>query len=146
MAVVHHILGRCQTVAQQNGAKVIKKITIEIGDFTMIVDSIFRRLFDIAKEKTIAKNAKLVLIKSPGILLCQQCHKTTQIWFDQMKDALNHIQQRKFTQFKSNIETKGIIDIGQTEGNSIFRCENCGSIDTTLEKGKNIIIKNIQVG
>jgi len=146
MSVVQHILRRCQAVALQNEAKEITVITVEIGDFTMIVVEIFLRLFDIAKVKTMAKDAKLKIIKTPGVISCHKCHRTTEIWFQDIQDNLDSNQQKNFKQFKVGIETNGILTHKKPEAKNIFQCEHCGSGETSLINGKNIIIKNIQVG
>ena len=146
MSVVQNILRRCQAVALQNKAKKITVIAVEIGDFTMIVEDIFLRLFDIAKGKTMAKDATLKITKTPGVISCHKCQLMTEIWFQDIQDNLDIKQQKNLSQFKSGIEANGILTQNKPEGRNIFQCEHCGSGETTLVKGKNILIKNIQVG
>ena len=81
-SVAMNILNVCVKSAEQNNAKLIKEVHIELGDFTLIVEDMMENCFNIAAKGTIAENAKLFMKRTPGTLLCNDCSKTSEIWFE----------------------------------------------------------------
>jgi hydrogenase nickel insertion protein HypA len=142
-----NIVNVCVKSAEQNNAKVIKDVFVELGDFTLIVEDMMENCFNIAAKGSIAENAKLHMKRTPGTLLCNDCSQKSEIWFHEEKD-----KEEKSTDEKSStdIYEEGVTaSSGVSEykylGANLFQCKHCGSKNTELKGGKEISIKNIKV-
>ena len=120
--------------AEKYHAKRIKSAKLEIGDFTLIVPEILQYSFEIVSKGTIAENAKLEIIKMPGILECNNCKNKSELWLydSDGKGEFTDDQGNKFT----NLAELGI---------TLFKCKKCGSTKTTLIGGKDTKIVNIEI-
>ena len=144
-AIVQRIVDMCLTVARQNNARELIEINLEIGDFSLIIEHMVERAFDILKKGTIAENAALVMKRTPGILLCEDCGKESEIWFEYAKNMEDVEGKEAIDDYEKNITASNAMSGNSTFGRNLFRCKACQSRNTNLIKGKNILIKNIRV-
>lgn len=145
MGLVQRIVDMCIAVARRNGANKISVITLEIGDFSLIIDHMLRHCFEIVTKDTIAEHAEIRINRTPGVIQCDSCHKTSEIWFDAEKNGLNCDEQRAITEYQNNLTASDVLSAHSSAGNNLFQCRSCGSRNTILIRGKNLVIKNIQV-
>ncbi len=144
MALIQNILRTCLNAANSNHAKKIVLINLEIGDFTLVVESMLQRSFEIIQQGTLAESAQLVMIRSPGVIQCDDCHKSSEIWFNAVKSIADPARKEKLTEMQlSSSPPNYIADENFTR--NLFQCKFCGSHNTILTKGKEILIKNIKV-
>jgi hydrogenase nickel insertion protein HypA len=134
MSLVSRIVDSCVVIAERNHATRITEIHLEIGDFSLIVDTLLQHAFDILSKQTLAEHAKLVIQRVPGVIRCQTCERESEIWFQQSEQNLNPVN------FLSSCSSQE-----GTFGRNLFQCRLCGSHVTELIKGKNMIIKNIRI-
>uniref|UniRef100_A0A7C6EDZ0 Hydrogenase maturation factor HypA n=1 Tax=candidate division WOR-3 bacterium TaxID=2052148 RepID=A0A7C6EDZ0_UNCW3 len=73
LAITESILNQCLNEAKKHQAKTIKKINLLIGAATSIVPDCVQFYFDILKQKTIARDAILVIKTVPLVLRCSKC-------------------------------------------------------------------------
>ena len=147
-SVAMDILNVCVKSAEQNNAKVIKEVFLELGDFTLIVEDMLSQCFNIAAKGSIAETAKLNMARTPGTLICNDCSQSSEIWFNEEKDKEEKSTEEKKS--SAEIYEKGIgASSGVSEykylGANLFQCKHCGSKNTDLKGGKEIKIKNIKV-
>jgi hydrogenase nickel insertion protein HypA len=145
MALVQRIVDTCIAVAHRNGANKINVINLEIGDFSLIIDQMFRHCFEIVSKNTIVEGAVLQLNRTPGVILCDACQKTSEIWYDAEKTPPNVDSKDAMAQYEKNLTASDVLSKQSSVGNNLFQCRQCGSRNTTLIRGKSIVIKNIQV-
>ena len=77
LGIVFYILKACEKAAQENNAKSITEITLEVGEVSTIVPSYFKDCFSWAiKKNDLMKDCKLNLVVLEGISYCNDCKKT----------------------------------------------------------------------
>ena len=77
LGIVFYIIKACEKAAQENNAKSIKEITLEVGEVSTIVPSYFKDCFSWAiKKNDLMKDCKLNLVVLEGISYCNDCKKT----------------------------------------------------------------------
>jgi hydrogenase nickel incorporation protein HypA/HybF len=72
-SIAENLLGLCLKSAEQNSAKKINKVRIKIGRLSGIEAHYLNFAFDVLKEKTIAKNAKLEYFMQDLVVYCDDC-------------------------------------------------------------------------
>ncbi|MEC4818370.1 MAG: hydrogenase maturation nickel metallochaperone HypA [Scytonema sp. PMC 1069.18] len=72
-----HELGITQNivsiVAERAQRKKVKRVLLEIGKLSAILPDAVRFCFDICTQETVLEGAKLEILETPGLALCQQC-------------------------------------------------------------------------
>ena len=146
-SIATNILDICVKSAQQNNAKLIKEVSLELGDFTLIVEDMLENCFNIASKGTIADNAKLNMIRTPGKLYCNDCSQTSEIWFNEEKEKEEKaLEENKSTDiYEKGVGAASGVSGYKFLGVNLFQCKKCGSKNTDLTGGKEIKIKNIKV-
>lgn len=84
-AITQNIIDLAVEEAKKNDAKIIKNITLVIGELTSIIDESVQMYFDLLAEETIAKDAKLIFKNIKAQLRCNKCYKT----FERQKSSFN---------------------------------------------------------
>lgn len=146
-SVAMNILNVCVKSAEQNNAKEIKEVFISLGDFTLIVEDMLENCFMIAAKGSIAENAKLNMVRTPGTLYCNDCSQTSEIWFEiEKKEEEDAAEENKSTEiYEKGIGAASGASGYKFLGSNLFQCKSCGSKNTELQGGKEIKIKNIKV-
>lgn len=144
-AIVQRIIDMCVRTAIKNQAIKITQIQLEIGDFSLIVDHLLRHSYDIASKGTLAENAELKIIRTPGILQCKKCGEKSEIWFDAIKETENQAQKEAIEKYEANLTASDVIAGNPQIGRNIFQCRKCKDLNTELIAGRSILVKNIQV-
>jgi|Deesub1362B_J571_1020462.scaffolds.fasta_scaffold00004_471 hydrogenase nickel incorporation protein HypA/HybF len=104
-------------VAQENNAKKILDIYLEVGEFTHLNPDQIRYLFDILKERNeVLKKSKLHIERRKGIVKCDSCGYIGNINIDNEYDLYL----------------------------PVFSCPKCGSLVKVVE-GDEFIIKKIRM-
>ncbi|MHA1820385.1 MAG: hydrogenase maturation nickel metallochaperone HypA/HybF [Promethearchaeota archaeon] len=142
-ALAESVFQTCLKTAQHYNAKKIVEINIELGDFSLTVEDLLINSFKILAKDSIAADAKLIIKRTPGILKCLDCGKTSEIWFSEEKNK------------ESDNEHLGDLEEFETMvhgasgyhllGINLFKCKYCGSRNTELTGGREFKLKNIKI-
>ncbi|MHA1727651.1 MAG: hydrogenase maturation nickel metallochaperone HypA/HybF [Promethearchaeota archaeon] len=146
--IANDILRTCIASAEHHNAKKVTEIYLEIGDFTLIVEDMLTKCFEIACKGTIADGVKIQIKRTPGVLKCKEedCGKISEIWFGEEKRKEEEEKARAEQNKQENSELGLPKGAGyQLLGMNLFQCRFCGSKNTELTKGKELKIKNIKV-
>ena len=73
LPVTEKILTIALKHADQNGAKIIRSITLHVGRLTDLQDEWLQHYFDYISKDTIARNARLIIVPEPIKLRCGEC-------------------------------------------------------------------------
>ena len=144
-SMVNQIFKKCLQVARQNNATKITEINLEVGDFALIVEIYAQKAFDIMKKGTIAKKAKLNIIRTAGVIHCNTCQQNSEIWFSKAKEkAASEGRLKEYEEYEKSVAEKSILEADPNLGTNVFHCRKCDCSDTTLIEGKGIVIKDIR--
>lgn len=72
-SITKNIIDICIEEAKKSEAKIIKEITLVIGELSSFADESVMMYFDLLSEGTILENAALVFKKQPIELECKEC-------------------------------------------------------------------------
>jgi hydrogenase nickel incorporation protein HypA/HybF len=144
-ALVQNILGRCLQVANTNKASVITDIVLEVGDFSLVVEHMFQQSFNTLRRDTIARGAVLHINRTPGVIQCNRCGKESDIWWKTAVQDDNAEQKSNILNYEKNVTPNDVLTGKSDFGHNLFQCPHCKSNNTTLIKGKSIVIKNIKI-
>jgi hydrogenase nickel insertion protein HypA len=144
-ALVQKIFQKCLAVAHKNNAEKIMEITLELGDFSLVIEDMLSRSFNMIKKNSIAGEAELVMTRTPGIVLCADCEKESELWFAQEKKNEEELGKNDLKEFESTLSANDVMSGNMAFGRNLFQCKHCRSNNTDLIKGKSILIKNIRV-
>ena len=144
-SMVNQIFNKCLQVAKANNAERISEVNLEVGDFALIVEIYAEQAFDSMKKGTIAKNAKLNIKRTPGVIHCDSCGQNSEIWFSKEKEkAANEGRLEEYEKYEKAVAEKSILEADPNLGTNIFHCLKCDSSNTTLIAGKGITIRNLR--
>ena len=77
LGVTFHIMDSVEKVARENNVESIKKVTLELGEVSTVVESY---LIDCWKwsitKRALFTNAELIVEKLPAVTYCRTCEKT----------------------------------------------------------------------
>lgn len=77
LGIVFYVINAVEKCAEENKAKGVKSVTLEIGEVSTIVPSYFRDCYIWAIKKTkYMKNCKLKIINIKATTYCKNCKKT----------------------------------------------------------------------
>ncbi len=115
-----NILETAIDVANSNKAKKIVEIWIEVGEFTFVNIEQLMFALEIASENTLAKGSQLRIDRIPGRILCKNCRYEGDIkeTNDTSLDFLSFLT---------------------------FECPKCGSNETEITSGRELLVKNIKI-
>jgi hydrogenase nickel insertion protein HypA len=144
-SLADNILKTCIASANQYNAKIIKEVHLELGDFALIVEHMLEECFRIASSGSIASEAKLIMKRTPGVLKCNDCGKSSEIWFEEEKKKEEEDSKKSLEIYEEGIAKASGVSGYKNLGINLFQCKHCGSKNTELAGGKEIKIKNIKV-
>ncbi len=144
-SLVQKILRMCLNAAARNRANKIAEIQLELGDFSLVVEKLMDQAFRIATKGTIAEGAKISMVRTPGKVLCQECGKSSTVWFENAQKSGNTEQKEKLKNYEENLTAQGAMSGIPGFGKNLFHCQQCGSKNTDLVEGKKILVKNIRI-
>jgi len=144
-SMVNQIFNKCLQVAKANNATRISEVNLEVGDFALIVEMYAEQAFDTMKKGTIAKNAKLNIKRTPGVIHCNSCEQNSEIWFSKEKEkAAAEGRLEEYENYEKAVAEKSILEADPNLGTNVFHCRKCDSSNTTLIEGKGITIRDIR--
>jgi len=73
MPIVRKIVKIAERHARENGAKIVKRLVLQIGELSSVVPDAVRLCYPMCTDETILKNAVLEIEIVPAIGICQQC-------------------------------------------------------------------------
>lgn len=79
LAVTENILAVALSHAQENKAKEITKVAVQIGQMTGVVEDCVRFYFDLVSKGTLAEKAKLDVESIPAQAVCSRCQKKFEV-------------------------------------------------------------------
>ncbi|MBN2155597.1 MAG: hydrogenase maturation nickel metallochaperone HypA [Candidatus Lokiarchaeota archaeon] len=130
-----------ETAIHHKAAKILE-IKVELGDFTLVVEELLIFSFNVLKKQSpIIEEAELYITRSPGEILCNDCKKTSEIWFNEEQEISeeNADELDLFTQKVHQSKDLRLMSV------NLFKCRHCNSRNTDLLSGKDIVVKNIKV-
>jgi len=74
-SIIYNVLQTVENVAKQNHLKKVDKIILRIGKLRQVMPDFLQFAFEASSEETIAKGAKLEIIKVPIKIKCLNCQK-----------------------------------------------------------------------
>lgn len=117
LSLADSIINTAIDVATQHQATEIKKVTVEIGSFALVVKEQLEFCLNILTDKTIAAQAAFELLEQPGELECQECG------------------------FRGKIKEQSDSSFGM----NLFSCPNCNSLSTTILSGREVIVRSVDL-
>ena len=88
------------------------------------------------------EDTELVITRSPGIIECNDCKKTSEIWFNEEQEEIPKEDQDELDVFSQKVHLNKDLRFMSV---NLFRCKHCKSRNTNLIAGKDIKVKNIKV-
>ncbi len=73
LSIAQSIIEIAENIARENDSKAVKKIKVQIGEFSGVVKEALEFSFDIAKVGTIAENAELEIEIVKFKSICNSC-------------------------------------------------------------------------
>jgi len=142
-ALANQIYQSCIDTANHYNVEKILEINVQLGDFTLVVEELLLYSFNIVKTQSlITKEAELLISRIPGVIECNECHKASEIWFNDEQEQIskeNVDELDVFTQKVHLNKDPRFLSV------NLFKCRHCTSRNTNLISGKEITIKNIKV-
>lgn len=77
LGVVFHVMDTVQKVAEENGAEKIRKVTLELGEVSTVIESYLRKCWNWSCEKRPMFNScELDVEKLEALTYCEECEGT----------------------------------------------------------------------
>lgn len=77
LGIVVRVIEQVEKVAEENNVKCVSRLTLEVGEVSAVVPSLFTDCFEWSKKKTkYMQDCELNLIVLEGISYCQDCQET----------------------------------------------------------------------
>lgn len=77
LGIVVHVIEQVEQVAKQNNVQKVTKLTLEVGEVSSVVPSLFTDCFEWSKKKSeYLKDCELELVILEGISYCEDCEQT----------------------------------------------------------------------
>ena len=77
LGIVFHIIRTVEDVARQNDVTRIRRVTLQLGEVSGVVESYLQDCWKWAREKSpLLRGAELCTIALPAVTLCEACEKT----------------------------------------------------------------------
>jgi hydrogenase nickel insertion protein HypA len=142
-AVANQIYDSCVKTANHHNVDEIIEVNVELGDFTLVVEEMLTYSFNIVKKQSpITEKATLIITRTPGIIECNDCHKHSEIWFNDEQKDMSDEKTNELDLFSQKVHFNKDLRFMSV---NLFKCRKCGSRNTDLQSGKDIKIKNIKV-
>ena len=142
-AVANQIFESCIETANHHQVPQILEINVELGDFTLIVEEMLIYSFNVCRQQSpITTEANLVITRTPGVIQCNDCKKTSEIWFNEEQQEVPQENADELDLFSQKVHLNK--DLRMMNLN-LFKCKHCNSRNTDLISGKEIRVKNIKV-
>ncbi len=142
-AVADQIFRSCIDTANYHKVDKIIEINLELGDFTLVVEELLTYSFNIVKKQSpITEESELVIIRTPGIIECNDCNEESEIWFNDEQEEVSPEDADEFDKFTQKVHLNKDLRFMSV---NLFRCKHCKSRNTNLISGKEIKVKDIKV-
>jgi len=73
MSIAIQVVEQVVQVAEQNGAKKVDEVELEIGVMQQVVHEALELAFSVATEGTLAEDAKLTITEKEMVAICRDC-------------------------------------------------------------------------
>jgi Zn finger protein HypA/HybF involved in hydrogenase expression len=112
---------------KKNGVQKVRSVSVEIGEFTMIIPEFLRHSYDIIKEShPELAESQIVVTSLPGKIRCNDCGATTEVSFK-----------------KASSES---VDASLAMMNpGAFTCSSCKGSNTSIVSGRQANVKSMKV-
>ncbi len=142
-AVADQIFQSCIETANHHQVDKIMEINVELGDFTLVVEELLTYSFNIMKKQSpITAESELVITRTPGVVECIDCKKTSEIWFNEEQEKVPKEAADELDNFTQKVHLNKDLRFMSV---NLFRCKHCKSRNTNLISGKDIKVKNLKV-
>lgn len=125
-ALAEAVIKTATEIAQQEDLKLIKEVTIKIGELQQVERDIFRFAL-VQLKSTSFKEAKFRIITAKTTLKCKVCGN---MW--------------QFSKRKMDAETIEAIHFVPEVAHTFIKCPKCGSPDFEITKGRGIWLESIK--
>lgn len=143
-ALAENIFDLCMKTADHYNANKITQISLELGDFTLVIDDLLIRSLNILMKDSIAEGADVEITRTAGVLTCNDCGKTSEIWFEEEKQREEE-EENALEKYEEDVSNLSGVSGYQFLGINLFKCRHCGSRNTDLTGGKEVTVKNIKI-
>ena len=142
-AVADQIFRSCIQTANHHNVPKILEINVELGDFTLVVEELLTYSFNVVKKQSpITEESELVITRTSGVIECNECKKTSEVWFNEEQEEVSEENQDELDKFSQKVHLNKDLRFMSV---NLFRCKHCKSRNTNLISGKDIKVKNIKV-
>lgn len=122
-----HIADVVMQHVKKNKVKKVLSVSVEVGEFTMIIPEYLTYCFDIVKANyNEIEDAEMLIKTVPGSIKCNSCGAITEI---SLKGSKESQQPDKLTLMNP----------------SVFTCSKCKDTDTKIISGKQALVKSMKV-
>lgn len=119
LSLADSIINTAIDVAIQHQATQIKKITVDIGSFALVIKEQLHFCLNILADKTMAAQATFELLEQLGELKCEECG------------------------FSGKIDASKQNEV--SFGMNLFSCPKCHSLSTTILSGREVIVRSVDL-
>ena len=117
LSLADSIVNTALDVASEHKATSIKRVTVEIGSFALVIKEQLRFCIEILAENTIAAKAEFELLTIPGVLHCAECN---------FEGPVKDVEDSTF-------------------GQALFLCPNCESLGTRILSGRDVVVRSVDL-
>nr|MDO8117779.1 hydrogenase maturation nickel metallochaperone HypA [Candidatus Sigynarchaeota archaeon] len=129
---------------RKNGVKRVLSVSVEVGEFTMIVPHYLSYCYDIIKESHAElKDSVMVVTRVPGQVKCNACGHVSTVSFE-------HPEQEQPPEQGMSVpagtgSSNNSVPPGTMLSPSVFTCSACKGTDTTIIGGRQATVKSMKV-
>ena len=77
LGVTFHIMDQVEEVAQENDVERIRKVVLELGEVSTVIESYLQSCWTwAAKKRSLFEKAELIVETLPAVTYCEDCKKT----------------------------------------------------------------------
>ena len=138
-----HITDIIMLNVKKNDVKRVLSVSVEVGEFTMIVPHFLSYCYDIIKEShPELKDSVMVVTRVPGQVKCNTCGKISTVSFAQPDQGQVETGMDATGELGSSSDTQ---TTGALMSPSFFTCLACKSTDTEIIAGRQATVKSMKV-
>ncbi|MFX0099571.1 MAG: hydrogenase maturation nickel metallochaperone HypA [Candidatus Hodarchaeota archaeon] len=122
-----HIAEVIMKSVEKNNVDKVLEVTVEIGEFTMIIPQYLSHCYDIVKKNfSPLEDSEMDIVQVPGKVKCLECGEITEITFKK--------EEKEDTGPSIALSNPGF-----------FTCSKCESTNTRIVGGKEALVKSMKV-
>ena len=137
------IVSTAAEIAKKHRTERVIKIVLELGELTFINPEQLELAFRILAERTAAAEAELQINKVAARIKCLKCGREADAKFIHFSPLMAH--HSGLVLGCVSCENKGLVYREGTHFDSPFKCPSCESENTEIVKGRECVIKKMEI-